>query len=101
MTDQELEAKLEERQGAKAIVDELTEQIETINPEIKAELQGRGQKRLVIGRWVPQIVEQERKTIDPKKLLSLGVPINVIEMATTVTQVSSLRVNPRGPGDQP
>lgn len=99
MTDQELEAALEARQGAVAIRSQLEAEIEQHSEAIKEALTERGQKRIAIGRWVPQLVEQERKTIDAKKLLSAGVSIEQIDKGTTVTQVRSLRVNLRGPGD--
>lgn len=100
MTDGELIEKLEERQGAVAIRDELQTQIDLLKPEIEAALAERDRKKYVVGRWVPQIVVSERKTLDPKKLLSAGVTIDQIEAATTVTTVTQLRVNPRGLEDK-
>jgi hypothetical protein len=100
MTDDELTEKLEERQGAIAIRDELQAQIDLLKPEIEGALAERDRKKYVVGRWVPQIVVQERKTLDPKKLLQLGVTVDKIEAATSITVVTQLRVNPRGPEDK-
>lgn len=100
MTDEELNACLDERQGAVAIRNELETQIEGCTEKIKGALKARGRKKLVAERWVPQIVVQERKTLDPKKLLQAGVLVTVIEACTTINPVESLRVAPRGPEDK-
>lgn len=100
MTNDELREKVEERQGAVSIRKELEAQIETLGDEIKGEILGRGIRRVVVGAWVPQVIVMERKTIDPKKLLSAGVTTAQIEAATVLTEVVQLRVNPRGPEDQ-
>src|SRR3954469_15544703 len=87
MTNEELRATVEERQGAVAIVKELEKQIEKSTQDIKEEMRGRNVRRVVLGAWVPKVIHQERETIDPKLLLSAGVSIAQIEAATVKKQV--------------
>lgn len=95
MTDEELDEKLTERQGAASIRDELQTRIDEISTEIKTELKGRGLRVVDRGVWRAQIVEQNRTTLSKIKLLSAGVSVAQIEAATETTPVEQLRVGPR------
>ena len=99
MTDQELQAKVEERQSAAEIIKELQTEVDACSAEIKAELGVRGITKLQTGAWVPQIVIQNRHTINKTKLLSAGVTVQQIAQATETTEVVSLRVLKAGAPD--
>lgn len=95
MNDEELDSLLDEYKGAASIRDNLQTRIDEIGVEVRAELKTRKVKVLDRTRWRAQLVAQERKTIDPKKLLSAGVSVDQIAAATEVTQVEQLRIGPR------
>lgn len=98
MTDDELQEKVTERQGAVEIREQLQDQIDAISDELKAECGSRGVRRVPAGPWDVLLVGQERKTLNVKKLLSAGVSVAQIEAATETTHVESLRVNKRAAG---
>src|SRR5258707_9273137 len=95
LTEAELLEKVNERQGAVEIREQLQAQIDGISAELKAECGLRGVRRIPSGPWDVLMVGQERKTINVKKLLSAGVSVAQIEAATETTHVEQLRVNVR------
>lgn len=95
MTDDELQEKVTDRQGAVEIREQLQAQIDAISDELRAECGARGVRRLPTGPWDVLLVGSERKTINVKKLVSAGVSVKQIEAATEVTHVEQLRVNKR------
>jgi hypothetical protein len=92
MTYQEMEELIVERQGNVAIIKELQERADAISAQVKAAMMEMKIRKIVLGGWVPQIVVQERKTIDKLKLLEAGVTADQIASSTTVTEVVQLRV---------
>lgn len=98
MTDEELAAKVTERQGAVAIREELQKEIDLVSDEIKAEMADRGVPRVetLDIPWIPMVVVSHRVTLNKTKLLSAGVTVAQIEAASEETEVVQLRVVQRG-----
>ena len=94
MTDQDLEAIVNARQGANAIIKELQAEVDLHSDRIKEELALRGVKKLTVGNWIPQVVDTSRTTLNKAKLLSAGVTVAQIEAASERTEIVSLRVLP-------
>jgi len=95
MTDDELDLAIENRQNAAALRDAMQKEVDTYSDQLRGALSERGQERVERDAWVVQIVPQDRKTLNTKKLLSVGVTTVQIEMATEVTHIEQLRVTKR------
>lgn len=95
MTNDELLAKCSQRQSVMDIRTQIQAEIDGLSQEIGTELGMRKVELVDLGEYVPKVIVSTRKTLDKVKLVELGVPITVIEAATTETEVQSLRVDRR------